>query len=478
MPGHQTPVDLLQAIYDTSLLSMSVLQAVRDAHGRVQDFRIVTVNRELERETGRTDLVGQLYAQQYPGIIPSGLFALMLQALETGQPQQTEYFYPYDGFTKWFSCQFVKLGDGLVATNLDVTARKQAEEQRLQHLRIIQQFEEIAHLGSWEYDVRGRSLYWSAGMYHAFDVPLGSPVRPETYRDQVMGEDRAVAQRLVEAITAGRAVDEVLRVHLRGASRTLHLKALVLRDAQHQPVRLMGVALDVSQVQRLEQENLRLRQQQQQALFYAVLEAQEAERKRVAEALHNGVGQLLYATKLHLEQLDLVLREQPALRPPYQEAQLHLTEAIEETRNLAHELRPVVLEKFGLGAALRSICRGLSTPALPLHCELLEESGQSLPAALELALYRMAQELAHNIVKHARGATEARLEVETMPGWVLLRAEDNGAGFAADPPPGSGLGLRSIRDQVQLLGGTLQLGSSQAEGTYVRLRIPLPQPAA
>jgi signal transduction histidine kinase len=77
-------------------------------------------------------------------------------------------------------------------------------------------------------------------------------------------------------------------------------------------------------------------------------------------------------------------------------------------------------------------------------------------------------------VKHARGATEAGLELETMPGWVLFRAEDNGSGLATAPAASTGLGLRSIRDRVALLGGRLEIGSVPGGGAYVRIRIPLP----
>ncbi|WP_410505020.1 sensor histidine kinase [Hymenobacter sp. BRD67] len=88
----------------------------------------------------------------------------------------------------------------------------------------------------------------------------------------------------------------------------------------------------------------------------------------------------------------------------------------------------------------------------------------------------MAQELAQNIIRHAHGATEASLELETMPGWVLLRAEDNGPGFAPAPAVHHGLGLRSIRDQVILLGGQVETGSVTTGGAYVRIRIPFPIP--
>lgn len=250
----------------------------------------------------------------------------------------------------------------------------------------------------------------------------------------------------------------------------------VARQVKPRQPRAQGLSVNphLSEVQRLEAENLQLRLSRQQALFEAVQQAQEVERKRIAEGLHNGIGQLLFASKLHLDRLDSpVLAMDAALVAARREADCLLAQAIRQTRVLSHELVPLVLEQFGLAAALRDICQQLSSPQLRLRCHVvLDEAVAPLPPLLQLALYRMAQELGQNIVEHARGATEASLELETTPGFVLLRAEDNGVGFAADA--GTGTGLRTIRDRVALLNGTLEQGQCAAFGTYVRLRIPLP----
>nr|GFD26127.1 hypothetical protein [Tanacetum cinerariifolium] len=108
----QASRDLLQSVLDTSLVAMSVLKAVRNESGELQDFIIRLTNKELERQTGRTDLVGKHYTVEYPGIRQAGLFDLMKQALESGQPTGMEYYYGFEGLNNWFSCQFVKLEDG------------------------------------------------------------------------------------------------------------------------------------------------------------------------------------------------------------------------------------------------------------------------------------------------------------------------------------------------------------------------------
>jgi len=470
----QTSRDLLRSVFDTNLISMSVLETVRDADGTVQDFRLVLVNRELERETDRTDLVGRLYAAEYPGIRTVGIFDLMLQALETGQPQGMEYFYEHEGFCKWFVCQFVRMGDTLVATNLDITERKVAEQERTRNLHLLEQAEAVAGLGSWSYALPDGELIWSGGMYELFALPPGQLVGPEVYLQFAVAEDQPRAAQLVHCLTTGRAFEETLRLQVGGQVKFVRIRAVAEADAEGKPVRVLGVNLDITRLQQLEADNLRLRLTQQQALFEAVQVAQEAERRRMAESLHNGIGQLLYAVKLRLASLHRsrqgVAQQVIAVR---HEAEELLGEAIRQTRALSHELVPITLEKFGLAAALQDIGRNMSTLQLLMRTHvLLDEEAPPLPLALQMALYRMAQELAQNIIKHARGAREASLELETMPGWVLLRAHDNGPGFTATL--GTGIGLRSIRDQVVLLQGQFESGNISSGGAYVRIRIPLP----
>ena len=466
--------DLLQSVYDTTLIGMAVVRAERDAAGAIEDFTFVSVNRKLEQETGRPDLVGKRYTQEFPGIVPAGLLEHMRQAVATGTPRQVEYFYPYEEVNRWFSSMYVKLdGEGVVVTTLDITERKQAEAERDRQFALLQQAEAMAHLGSWEYELATGAFHWSAGMYRLFDLPAGSPVQPLIYLEYAEADDRPVAERLVRCLTQEpRDFEETLRLRIGTEVKTVRVRARVLRDPTGQPQRLLGVDLDLSEVRRLEADNLRLRLEQQRALFEAVQQAQEIERKRVAEALHNGVGQLLYATKLRLDQLLApALFAAPKLLAARREADHLLADAIRQTRALSHELVPMFLEEFGLPAALKDVCQKLSSPQLRLHCVV--QLDEALPPSMQLALYRMAQELAQNIVKHARGATDASLELETLPGFVVLRAEDNGAGFSPEATTGAGLGLRSVRDRVALLGGIMELGNTMPTGAYVRLRIPL-----
>lgn len=237
---------------------------------------------------------------------------------------------------------------------------------------------------------------------------------------------------------------------------------------QGQPL-LHGVWRDITDRKRLQQAKL----DQQQQLAQAVLAAEEGEKRRIAESLHNGLSQLLYAAKLSLNQLGAEHQRQPpqAFAEAQNKATKLLAEAISQTRTLAHELIPRTLEDFGLEAALQDICTDLSIAPLRMSCRV-EDLPAGLPPHFTLALYRMAQELANNVVKHAH-ATQASLHLAADDKNLTLRAEDNGLGFSAElPAKAKGLGWQALQDRVRLLNGTLNLESKL--GTCVTIRLPLP----
>lgn len=246
----------------------------------------------------------------------------------------------------------------------------------------------------------------------------------------------------------------------------------------YQPYREQGSVAGVSvfvvditeQVQTRQQaEEARQALREQRAVGQAVLEAQEEERRRIAEALHNGIGQLLTAAHMHLEGV--------ADRPAglLAAAQI-LQQAIEAVRTLSAELTPSVLEELGLARALRQLS-GLYPPQrLHVHWHL-EGLDTPLPRLLAIAVYRLVQELLTNVVKHAH-TPEARVHVVREPEQVLVIVEDNGVGFAVDAPgaPPTGVGLLSLRHRVLALGGQVRIQSQPGRGTIVSLELPLADP--
>jgi len=234
-----------------------------------------------------------------------------------------------------------------------------------------------------------------------------------------------------------------------------------------------GVVLtfqDITERKKLEEQRLQLELQNQQELLHAILEAEEREKKRIAESLHNGLGQVLFAVKM---QLDLLNPEESLFSDAqtmafWQRTDQLLTNAIELTQTISHELTPSVLETFGLSAVLVDICKQLSSKNFLVNCQV--EIKSVLEKHLQTAIYRIVQELLNNIVKHAH-ATIASITVLEEKSGILIIAQDNGKGFKEKPLSFKGMGLIGISDRVKLLNGILQIQSS-GPGTTISIKLP------
>ena len=263
-----------------------------------------------------------------------------------------------------------------------------------------------------------------------------------------------------EQVLAGHPVSYTTSIERGGGS--VQLQVYGFFDSERQEAVFFGT--DISEATRLREEATRAELRQQQELHAVILSTQEEERRRIAESLHNGVGQLLYATRLHLD----MLPTSEAVRA----SQGLLNEAIRATRTISFELTPPVLEGFGLPAALRELVSRIpaSHLAVELHLQGLDES---LPAPLATATYRIVQELLNNVMKHAQ-AQEVFVSVTLEASQLHLSVEDDGRGFDASPPAdGNGIGLAGIRTRVGLLGGTFEMKSRPGRGTGFFLQLPV-----
>lgn len=465
--------ELLQNIFDNGLIGMCILETVHSEAGQVEDFRIKVVNKEMEKLTGHTNLVNQLCSVKYPCIKKTGLFDLMLEVMYTGKARQAEYNYRQDGSNSWFSSMFVKMGNGLASINLDISGRKLIEEERFKIFSLLEQTEALAATGSWEFNSFNGQLTWSKGMYCVFELPFETEVKPEIYLQYAVKSSRSVARRIVNCIKSGKHFEETLEITVNNTSKTLKIKASAIPHIQDSSLKVIGVAVDITrqlkflqEKHQLETMQIEIENGQSQKIFVAGLNAQEEERKRIAESLHNGIGQLLYAVKMSLSMVDLNKNpDHASLYQAKQATEQLLTEAIKESRRISHELTPIILEEFGLEAAISDICRQFET-SISIKCSFSGLTAR-LDKFLEISVYRMVQELLVNIIKHA-GATHATVHVEQQKKQIILAVWNDGTGF--DQIRGKGIGLQTIFNTVKLLNGTFDI--KVTSGTQITISLP------
>jgi signal transduction histidine kinase len=201
----------------------------------------------------------------------------------------------------------------------------------------------------------------------------------------------------------------------------------------------------------------------------AVLEGQETERRRIARELHDGVGQKLASLKLNWSGLagDQFNKESEI----YTSLNNIIDDTASEVRNISHQMLPKELEQFGLVSAIEGLLQAsFGKTAIKVTFEHFGITSR-FSYAIELAIFRILQELITNILKHAK-ATEVKVELLKRRERVLLIVEDNGQGFNFKKEKSDGIGLMNIESRVESVNGLLNYESEKNIGTVVTVNIP------
>jgi signal transduction histidine kinase len=205
--------------------------------------------------------------------------------------------------------------------------------------------------------------------------------------------------------------------------------------------------------------------------FRRIVDAQEIERRRLARELHDETGQALSSILLGLKSLEDHVGNAEG-RQAVSDVRELVVSTLHDVRRLAVELRPKVLDDFGLVAALERLTETFGAQTgIGVRFQSGLPAGR-LPAEVETALYRIVQESLTNIVKHSR-ARNISIVLVRKPGAVAAVIEDDGEGFDAGSVRDGGYGLVGMRERVGLLDGRLQIESSEGGGTTLVAEVPL-----
>ncbi len=198
----------------------------------------------------------------------------------------------------------------------------------------------------------------------------------------------------------------------------------------------------------------------------------EEERRRLRRDLHDGLGPTLASMTLKLDAArNLLAQHSPALDPLLCELKAQTQATIADIRRLVYDLRPPALDELGLVSALREqFVQNSGGSSVQMLLEA-PSSLPSLPAAVEVATYRIVLEAVTNVVRHAQAHTcQVRLEVSDE---LIIEVIDDGVGLPL--PYHAGVGISSMHERAAELGGTCRIESHIAEGTHILVRLPLPK---
>lgn len=266
-------------------------------------------------------------------------------------------------------------------------------------------------------------------------------------------------------------VSESLEFRIRDKQGNWHLMESTVNVINED--RILFVSKDETDRKKAE-ESLRRSEAELRRLSSQLLLIRETERKRMAQELHDGIGQSLLAVKYRVEflQEELSGREQASGQSLGQLVSM-VQDTIEEVRRLSRDLRPPILDDFGIVETVSWLCQEFETTHPSVRVEKdIRINENRIPVSLRNAIYRILQEALHNISKHSQaGRVTVRLS-DDAKGRIELIVDDNGVGFDAEvtlqrEETECGFGLTSMEKRAELSGGTFRIESSKGSGTVL-----------
>ncbi|MBB5395736.1 sensor histidine kinase [Mucilaginibacter sp. AK015] len=214
----------------------------------------------------------------------------------------------------------------------------------------------------------------------------------------------------------------------------------------------------------------------QKELLKAIIESQEAERKRIGQDLHDDVGTTISGLRLLIEMFKPAGGEDKAYQDFTQSTKTIIDKIVKDVRNISHNLSPTTLRYYGLAAAVTE------------HCTIINQSGKleialtnnaeqvlgQLPLSVSTAFYRVLEELLNNTIKHS-GADKATIDLNVADNKLYIDYADNGKGVPADAALiKTGMGMQNIESRLLNINATYNIMPYSGKGFNVKIEYPLP----
>src|SRR5712671_763020 len=371
----------------------------------------------------------------------------------------------------------------VVAMVEDITVRRHAEQHLRDSEQLVRAIFERSPVGISIADTQLRYLDSNASFQRMLGY-TGAELKAKSVRDVTHPEDYPGNARLCEELLAGAREQFSLekRFVAKGGALTWgRITVMLIRGADGAPHHFTALVEDMTDRRRSEQRELQEERalleatRKLQALTRRLVEAEELQRRRIAGELHDRVGQNLSALNINLDiALGMLAGAQPELKLRLADSLSLVDGTLQTIENLMAELRPPLLDEYGLAAALGLHVKEFSRRhGVRVEVRDPEELGRSLRPEAAIALFRIAQESLLNVAKHAE-ATEVRIVLSRRDNGAVLSITDDGRGFDVHDRLShrTRWGVTTMQERAAAVGGEFYLESSEGTGTTVRVTVP------
>jgi len=412
--------------------------------------------------------------------------ARVLAIMEGGREKDFEVVYRVmrpDASIRWIRAREFPIQDEsgrfyrIVGVGEDITERKQAEEKLQQSESQLAEAQRLAHVGSWNWDLRSKVMTWSDELYRIFGV---QPGEFDMSRDSMLfihPDDRDLVMSTYERAVQ---IREPYSIHYRllkrdGDERIMHSLGQVVTGDNGDVIRVFGTSQDVTELKHAE-ERLKSTGEQLRALFGRLQAAREEEGIRIARQVHDELGSALTALRWDLNVIGNMSSD-PESKSQLKtkiSTMLSLTDkTIDIVRRISAELRPSVLDILGLGSALQWQAKQFEDrTGIVVHYDSASVDVH-LNQEQSTAAFRIFQEALTNILRHAQ-ATRVDVRMAEEAGAFVLTIRDDGRGIREEEKTAqSSIGLLGMHERAHILGGDIHIKGVAGEGTTVSLRLPI-----
>jgi PAS domain S-box-containing protein len=357
---------------------------------------------------------------------------------------------------------------GVKGMIVDVTERKQVEAALRESEERLRLAIEAGRMYAYEWDVASDVIVRSGRFGNILGItdPPGIITCKQMLRT-VHPDDQVAVAATTAACTPedpiGRIRYRVIRPD--GSVVWLEKTARAFFDSSRKLVRTIGMVADIT--------DRKLAEEALSGLSQRLIEAQEAERERIARELHDDIGQRLALLEMDLQRLKQISPDSEEISRCIDELSAQTSEISTDVHDLSHELYSSKLKILGPVAAMRGFCKELAAKQKVEIDFDHDDISRSVPQEISLCLFRILQEALHNAVKHS-GVRHIRVELRELEDAIVLTVRDSGVGFDTETAmSGRGIGLTSMQERLKLVDGELSIQSQLEHGTTIEARVPL-----
>jgi len=459
---------LYRSLFENMINGFTYCQMLYDEQNKPYDLIYLSVNKAFESLTGLKEAVGKKISEVIPGIQTTNpkLIELYGRVANGGDPEQFEEYV--ESLKMWFFVSVYCPKQGYFVAVFDViTERKKNEEEIVMLANSLKIVNECVCIT----DMENKFIFVNQSFLKTYGYSEEELIGKHISIVRLPDKASASVEEILSATISVGWQGELLNKRKDGIIFPVYLSTTILNDKENKPYGLIGVATDITERKRSEEE-IKEAKKQLEELYKRLNDIREDERARISREIHDELGQSLTALKMDLNWTKDLIGNNITVRGKINGMLDLVSSTIKKVQNISADLRPGILDDLGLNSAIEWYCEEFEK-RYGIICHLELEDIHGINSKIQLTLFRILQEGLTNVAKHAN-AKNIIVKLLLSVGKIYLKISDDGIGIGEEKIKSkNSLGFIGMRERLKEFNGTLEIISSENKGTCKVVCVPL-----